>query len=388
MISFLSRLLIQNREQLQNPTVRRAYGMLCSITGIFLNVLLFAGKYFAGLISGSVAVQADAFNNLSDAGSSFITMVGFHFSGMKPDKDHPFGHGRIEYISGLAVSVLILLMGYELARSSLDKILHPSSVDSSVLVICILVASILVKGYMYLYNRRIGEKIDSSAMKATATDSLSDVITTCVVLLSTLVGRFTQLQLDGWCGALVAVFILRAGYNAAKDTLTPLLGTAPDPEYVQQIQQTVMAYPEVLGIHDLIVHDYGPGRRMISLHAEVPSNGDLLQLHDTIDRIERELNHQLGCDAVIHMDPIVTDDETVTQLRQIIADHLREKDPRMTIHDFRMVQGPTHTNVIFDVVVPSDYKGSDSDAQKMVEQVVKDAGDNLFPVIQVDKAYV
>ena len=294
MISFLSRLLIQNREQLQNPTVRRAYGMLCSITGIFLNVLLFAGKYFAGLISGSVAVQADAFNNLSDAGSSFITMVGFHFSGMKPDKDHPFGHGRIEYISGLAVSVLILLMGYELARSSLDKILHPSSVDSSVLVICILVASILVKGYMYLYNRRIGEKIDSSAMKATATDSLSDVITTCVVLLSTLVGRFTQLQLDGWCGALVAVFILRAGYNAAKDTLTPLLGTAPDPEYVQQIQQTVMAYPEVLGIHDLIVHDYGPGRRMISLHAEVPSNGDLLQLHDTIDRIERELNHQLG----------------------------------------------------------------------------------------------
>ena len=388
MISFLSRLLIQNREQLQNPTVRRAYGMLCSITGIFLNVLLFAGKYFAGLISGSVAVQADAFNNLSDAGSSFITMVGFHFSGMKPDKDHPFGHGRIEYISGLAVSVLILLMGYELARSSLDKILHPSPVDSSVLVICILVASILVKGYMYLYNRRIGEKIDSSAMKATATDSLSDVITTCVVLLSTLVGRFTQLQLDGWCGALVAVFILRAGYNAAKDTLTPLLGTAPDPEYVQQIQQTVMAHPEVLGIHDLIVHDYGPGRRMISLHAEVPSNGDLLQLHDTIDRIERELNHQLGCDAVIHMDPIVTDDETVTQLRQIIADHLREKDPRMTIHDFRMVQGPTHTNVIFDVVVPSDYKGSDSDAQKMVEQVVKDAGDNLFPVIQVDKAYV
>ena len=225
-------------------------------------------------------------------------------------------------------------------------------------------------------------------MKATATDSLSDVITTCVVLLSTLVGRFTQLQLDGWCGALVAVFILRAGYNAAKDTLTPLLGTAPDPEYVQQIQQTVMAHPEVLGIHDLIVHDYGPGRRMISLHAEVPSNGDLLQLHDTIDQIERELNHLLGCDAVIHMDPIVTDDETVTQLRQIIADHLREKDSRMTIHDFRMVQGPTHTNVIFDVVVPSDYKGTDSDAQKMVEQVVKDAGDNLFPVIQVDKAYV
>lgn len=388
MISLLARLFIKDYQNSHDPVVRRAYGILCSITGIALNVLLFAGKYFAGLISGSVAIQADAFNNLSDAGSSFITMVGFHFSGKKPDKDHPFGHGRVEYISGLGVSVLILLMGYELAKSSIEKIISPTPVETNALVVGILLVSIAVKVYMCLYNRGIGRKIDSSAMKATSMDSLSDTVATSVVLLSMLISRFTGLKIDGWCGILVALFILKAGYEAAKDTLTPLLGTAPDPEFIDNISKIVMAHPEIIGIHDLIVHDYGPGRTMISLHGEVPGNGDLYQLHDTIDLIERELKEKLHCDAVIHMDPIATDDESVMEMREQLSQKLKQLDSRISIHDFRMVEGPTHTNLIFDVVVPSDIGKSEQQIKSMVEGLVNEMGDNLFAVIQIDESFV
>ena len=308
MISLLARLFIKPDPAREEPETRRAYGVLCGIVGICLNVLLFAGKFLAGTLSGSIAITADAFNNLSDAGSSFVTLVGFQLAGQKPDSEHPFGHGRMEYVSGLAVSVLILLMGLELGKTSIEKILHPEPVDSSPLIFAILCASILVKLYMFLYNRRLGKKLASPAMEATAMDSLSDSVATAAVLIATLVGRFTGLEIDGWCGVLVAAFILWSGINAVRDTLDPLLGTPPTHEFVQRIRDLVMAHSTILGIHDLIVHDYGPGRVMISLHAEVPANEDVLALHDEIDNVEKELREKLGCDAVIHMDPVVTDD--------------------------------------------------------------------------------
>ena len=352
MISFLSSVLIKNGEDYQSAAVRQQYGMLCGAVGILLNVLLFGGKFFAGILSASIAITADAMNNLSDAGSSFITLIGFKLAGQAPDLRHPFGHGRLEYISGLIVSFLIILMGIELFESSVEKILHPAPVDGSPVVLLILAVSIAVKLYMYAYNRTIGRKIDSAAMKATAMDSLSDTAATAAVLLATLVGQYTGLMIDGWCGLLVALFILWSGINAAKDTISPLLGQPPEEEFVDKIEEIVLSHEGIEGVHDLIVHDYGPGRTMVSLHAEVSAKGDILVLHDTIDNAENDLKEQLHCDAVIHMDPIVTDNPETEQLRQTIEAELHRLDPRLSMHDFRVVEGPTHTNLIFDVVLP------------------------------------
>lgn len=388
MITVLSHLFIKDREHLEDGGVRRAYGMLCSIVGILLNVLLFAGKYLAGVLSGSIAVTADAFNNLSDAGSSFITLVGFRFSGMKADADHPFGHGRIEYISGFGVSVVIILMGVELLKTSVEKILHPEPVNAGLLPAAILVASICVKLYMAFYNRKIGKKIDSEAMKAAGMDSLSDSAATAAVLFSMGVGYFTGLQIDGWCGCLVACFVLYAGYGAAKDTLNPLLGQPPSREYVEQIKEIVMSHPGILGIHDLVVHDYGPGRRMVSLHGEVSGNGDIFEIHDMIDRIEKELNQKMGCEAVIHMDPVEADNEVVTETKQELTALIAGSYPQVSIHDFRMVQGPTHTNLIFDAVVPYGYDKSDEDVKRGIENLVTEHWKNYFAVVQVEQSYV
>lgn len=325
MITLLSRIFIKNHDQAEDQGVRRAYGMLCSIVGIGLNVLLFMGKYLAGVLSGSIAITADAFNNLSDAGSSFITLVGFRFSGMKPDADHPFGHGRFEYISGFGVSMVIMLMGFELLKTSIEKICTPEPVEAGVLPVVILCVSICVKLYMSYYNRKIGTRIDSEAMKATAMDSLSDSVATLAVLFSMIVAHFTGYNIDGWCGCIVACFVLYAGYSAARDTLNPLLGQPPSPEFVEEIKSLVLAHEEIIGIHDLVVHDYGPGRRMISLHGEVPGNSDIFQIHDVIDRIEKELNQKLGCEAVIHMDPIEVDNEKVAEIRSILALKIAER---------------------------------------------------------------
>ena len=281
MISLLARLFI--RQDGGEASARKAYGILCGAVGIGLNILLFTGKFFAGLLSGSIAITADAFNNLSDAGSSFVTLLGFHLAGRKPDADHPFGHGRFEYLSGLAVAVLILLMGLELLRVSFQKILNPAPVEASPLVAAILCISIAVKLYMAFYNRRLGRRLHSTAMEATALDSLSDVLATLTVLAATAVGHFTSLRIDGWCGLLVALFIVWSGIRAIKDTVDPLLGTPPTREFVNQIRDLVLAHSEIIGAHDLIVHDYGPGRRMISLHAEVPASENVLTLHDEID---------------------------------------------------------------------------------------------------------
>lgn len=386
MITLFSRLFLKP-EGKSPAQLRTAYGTLAGIVGIFLNLVLFAGKFLAGILSSSIAITADAFNNLSDAGSSVVTLLGFQLAEKKPDPDHPFGHGRMEYLSGLGVSLLILLMGVELVKSSVDKILHPAPVESGLLVSAILCASIAVKLYMAWYNRELGKKINSAAMLATSADSLSDSVATLAVLIATLVSRIFGLMIDGWCGILVSLFIFKAGIEAARETIDPLLGTPPSRELVDRISTLVLSHDTVVGIHDLIVHDYGPGRMMISLHAEVSSCGDILAIHDEIDNIERQLQKELGCHAVIHMDPVVTDDDHVTRTRQTIARLVSAVDPRLTIHDFRMVTGPTHTNLIFDVVAPYDLPLSDSALAARIQQEIRQLDGSYFAVITVDKDF-
>lgn len=389
MVTLLINIFVKEKEDVKNSKVRQQYGMLCGLAGIILNILLFLGKFLAGAVSGSISITADAFNNLSDAGSSCVTLVGFKMAGAKPDVDHPFGHGRMEYITGLIISGAILIMAFELVKSSLEKILHPEPVEFSLLTFWILLISILVKIYMAFYNYKIGKKLDSSAMRATATDSLSDTCATTVVLIGGLVGKFTNLQVDGLCGVLVGMFIFYAGICAARDTLNPLLGQPPEADFVHEIERIVLAHKEICGIHDLLVHDYGPGRRMISLHAEVPADGNILDLHDVVDNAEMELRTILNCDAVIHMDPVVTGDEYILELKGTIEALIKEIDSVITMHDFRVVLGQTHTNLIFDVVVPYDFAISDDSLTKQIQmQVKRRIGNNYFVVIQVDKAYL
>ena len=384
MISLLARLFLRKKDP---ADLRRGYGMLCGAVGIGLNLLLFGGKFLAGTLSGSIAITADAFNNLSDAGSSFVTLVGFHLAGQKPDVHHPFGHGRIEYLSGLAVSMLILLMGFELGRSSLDKILHPSPVDSSPLVLGLLWVAIAVKLYMAFYNHTLGKKLSAPAMLATAVDSLSDSAATFAVLAATLVGQFSGVLIDGWVGLLVAALILWSGAKSAKETIDPLLGTPPTHEFVQRIRDLVMAHPGIIGIHDLIVHDYGPGRVMISLHAEVPATENVLDIHDEIDNVEKELQEKLGCEAVIHMDPIVPDDGVTAETRQRVAALVRCIDDEISIHDFRMVSGATHTNLIFDAVVPFGFRLTDAQVAEKIKTAVRALDGTYYAVVHVERSY-
>ena len=388
MIHFLAKHLIKDHENISSPAVRRAYGILCGCVGIGLNLLLFAGKLLAGILSLSIAVTADAVNNLSDAGSSVVTLLGFKLAAQEPDQDHPFGHGRLEYISGLVVSMVILLMGVELGKTSLEKILHPEPVDFSPVVAVILCASILVKLYMVLYNRRIGKRIHSAAMAATAADSLSDCLATSAVLLGTLAGHFLDLHIDGWCGAAVALFILWSGFGAARETINPLLGQPPSPEFVEQIRSLVRAQPQIIGIHDLIVHDYGPGRRILSLHAEVPASGDILALHDVVDALEKQLNEKLGCLATIHMDPVVNDGGATTEARERVQAVVQVIDPGISIHDFRMVPGPTHTKLIFDAEVPYQCTLPDQEIRRRIQSAVQALDEAWSAVVEVEKSYV
>ena len=383
MITLLERIFIK-----QGKDERRAYGILCGSLGIALNLLLFAGKYLAGFLSGSIAVMADAFNNLSDAGSSVITLLGFQFAGQAADEEHPFGHGRIEYLSGLAVSIAIIVMGVELGRSSIEKVIHPEAVDTGVLSMVILLVSVAVKLYMSFYNRRIGAKIDSAAMKATAADSLSDALATSMVLLSMLIMKFTGVNVDGWCGVLVAVFILKAGYEAAKETLNPLLGQAPEPEFIDEIQEIVLSRPEIIGIHDLVVHDYGPGHRMVSLHGEVDGSQDIFELHDAIDGVEMELQKRLGCEAVIHMDPVNLKDREMQEKKARISQMVKAIDQRLTIHDFRLVHGGGVTKLLFDVVMPFGMKMGEEELKKQIQDQVCETMPCCCAIIQIDHSYV
>ena len=388
MISILSKIFIENKNITDENKKRNIFGTLCGAMGIVLNIILFAIKYFAGIISGSIAVTADAFNNLSDAGSSVITLVGIRMASKKPDRDHPFGHGRMEYLSGLAVSVIIILVGVELFRSSVDKIMNPSEVDTSIVAIVILVISIAVKCYMFFYNRSIGKKINSAGMKATALDCIGDAVATGVVLVSTVISHFTQLQIDGWCGLLVSAFIVYAGIRSVKETVNPLLGMPPEKEFLEQIEAIVMSYDKIIGIHDLIVHDYGPGRIVVSLHAEVDGKEDVFELHDMIDNAERKLCDELGCTAVIHMDPIETDNEVTNEIKEKIAQAMAEFDEKITIHDFRVVPGTSHTNVIFDAVVPHEIKKTDMEISNEISDFISEKFMHYNAVVNIDRPFV
>lgn len=388
MITFLASLFIKDRRNYDSPAVRQAYGVLSGAVGIGLNILLFLGKWIAGTLSGSIAITADAFNNLSDAGSSIITLIGFRLSGQAPDPEHPFGHGRMEYISGLLVSVAILVMGFELIWSSFGKLRDPEPIESSALVLGILLASILVKVYMFYYNRSLSKKLDSAAMKATSVDSLSDTVATTLVLIATVISKYTGLILDGWFGILVGIFIVYTGGSTLKETIDLLIGQPPKKEFIDEIREIVLGHSLVYGVHDLIVHDYGPGRRMISLHAEVAVDGDIQDIHEQIDHIEHELQEKLNCSATIHMDPIVTDDKEVLEMKAKVEAMVQSLDEAFSMHDFRMVKGPTRTNLIFDVEVPRKTSLTDNEIMnRLKEQVHGLPGSKYFTVIQIDHEY-
>ena len=387
MIKLLAKLFIKNSENYKDSEVRSAYGYLCGIVGIVINVFLFGGKFIAGFLSGSVAVTADAFNNLSDAGSSVISLIGFRLASQKPDPHHPFGHGRFEHISSLIISMVIILMGFELGKDSVGKIVAPEEVEYSVLTFVILGISILAKLYMFLYNRHFGKKIDSTALRATATDSISDTVSTTAVLLSAILTLKTGIIIDGWVGLAVAGFIMFAGISSAKETIDSLLGTPPDEEFCKTVEKIVLDHEGVIGIHDMIVHNYGPGRVFISLHAEVPSDGNFVDIHDTIDNIEHDIMRETGCLATIHMDPVDVRDELTAQMKTKVAEIISGIDEKITFHDFRMVSGPTHTNVIFDIVVPYNYKYGDEEIVDIIANKIHETDERFFAVIDVDKDF-
>lgn len=363
---------------------RSAWGKLLGLMGIGLNILLSAGKFLVGLVSGSVSITADAVNNLTDVSASLVTLLGFHLAGKPADKEHPFGHARMEYLAGLIVSFIILLCGYELAKSSLDRILHPATVGFSYWNILVLCLSIFVKLGMMAVNGKMGKKLRSASLRAAATDSRNDVIATSAVLLSTLVGHFTSFQPDGYVGLLVALFILYSGLSVAKETADPLLGLAPDEAFVSDVAKTLKEYEYVLGIHDLMVHDYGPNRRFVSVHVEMDKNLDPLFSHNVIDNMERDFEEKKGVHLLIHYDPVTTDDEDLNDCRAWVQSLVKEVDGRLSLHDFRMVEGPLHTNLIFDVVVPFDLQKSAEKLKECIEQKIRRENENLYPVIAID----
>lgn len=365
---------------------RYAYGRMASYTGLFCNLLLFAMKLTAGLLSGSLAIVADAFNNLSDGGSVIVTLLGFKLAARPADQDHPFGHGRMEYLSALGVAVLIILAGFELATSAVDKILHPQPADLSLLIMLILAASVAVKLWMSVFYRRIGAAIRSEALTASSVDSRNDVICTGLVLLTSLLSWRTGWVLDGYVGLAVALFVLWSGVCIIRETISPLLGQRPDPALVQDIEETVLSHEGVVGVHDVMIHDYGPGRVIVSLHAEVPESQSILVSHDVVDRIEQELMQRFHIVSCIHMDPIRTDDETTDRYKRLAEQVLGELDERLSLHDFRVVEGVSHTNLIFDVVVPFDYPGRQTLPEELRSRIHA-ADERLYAVVKLENRY-
>lgn len=387
MTKLLIRLFVKDSDNVKDPVVRVRYGYLGSVTGIVLNVLLFAGKFIAGLLSGAISVTADAFNNLSDAGSSIMSLVGFKMAAQPADEEHPFGHGRMEYVSGLIISFLILLMGFELAQESVLKIISPKDIKFSWLTLWILAASVLVKLWMGLFNFTLGKKISSTSMKATAADSISDCISTSAVIVAMLVLYFAGVNIDSYIGLLVALFILYSGVKTFRESLTPLLGTKPDREFVREITAKVESYEGIVGTHDLIVHDYGVGNLIISMHAEVPMQMDFNSAHELIDKVEDDLKKTYKCLVTIHMDPVAVNDEKTMAVKAQVAEIVRSIDERMTIHDFRMTDGKDRDNLIFDVVVPFGLKMTDAQVRENVSAKVSALDKAYCCVINIDKDY-
>ena len=387
MTDLLPRLFVRDHENTSDPKVRAAYGTLSGVVGIVVNLLLFVGKFIAGTVSGSIAVSADAFNNLSDAGSSIVSLVSFRIAAKPADRDHPFGHARIEYIASMIVSFLVLLVGFEIVSDSVKKIIsRESTLIFSILTVTVLSVSILAKLWLALFNYRLGKKIGSEVMRATAVDSLSDTLSTAAVLVATLIFRFTGLDIDAWVGLAVALFIFWAGIRILRETQNSLLGEAPVKEVTDAIDRIVSGYPAILGIHDMMIHSYGPGHSFASFHAEVDGADDVYESHDVIDEVERRIRDELSIVCTIHMDPINTDDTLTTELREETAELVREIDPRITVHDFRVVPGVTHTNLIFDVAVPFELKMTVPEIREAVSEKIREKHDTYYAVVTVDRS--
>ena len=383
----LIRIFVKDHENTDDPRVRERYGKFAGVVGIVSNLILCIMKILIGLVSRSIAIIADGINNLADASSSIITLVGFKLASQPEDEDHPYGHARIEYLTGLFISIVIIVIGLQLLRTSIDKILHPDPLEFSCLTIIILVAAILIKLWQSLFNRSIGRKIRSVTLMATAADSRNDVISTSAVLISVIVGKFTGIQIDGYMGCLVALFIIWSGIQLVRETTSPLLGEAPDQELVDSIAEIVKKEPGVLGIHDLMVHNYGPGKIFASMHIEVDADGDLMESRDMIDNIEKRIKDELHVEFVVHMDPVKTDDPLITKMKKIIADALLPLDGVDNIHDFRIVPGPTHTNIIFDVVLAADCSLSEKEITGIAAEAARSVDNDFYVVITFDHAY-
>ena len=388
MTSLLIRLFVKNSDKVKNHKVRESYGKLAGVVGILCNALLSAAKIIAGWLFKSVSILADGVNNLSDATSSLVTLIGFKLSGRPADKEHPFGHARMEYVAGLVVAFFIVLVGFDLSKSSFDKIIHPEAADFSVISIVILGLSILLKLWMFFFNRKVGKIIDSTTLEATAADSRNDVLMTSAVLICAIVSKLTGFaMLDGIVGLGIAVFIIISGVKLVSETLSPLLGEAPNKELVTDILEKLRGYDGVLGVHDLMVHDYGPGRCFASVHVEMDAKNDILKSHDVCDNIERDFQEE-GISLVVHLDPIITDDEEINELKKLTAKLLASMGYGITMHDFRVVKGYTHTNLIFDIVVPFDCKLPDDDLKSAIQQMVQEQSEKLFTVINIDRNYI
>lgn len=387
MTETLVRLFVKNSRDTADPAVRTAYGNLASWVGIFCNLLLCAGKFLAGTLSGSISIAADAVNNLSDASSSVVSLIGFKLGARPADDEHPYGHARFEYLAGLAVAVMVLVIGLELLKSSVEKILNPAPVTFSWVAMAVLAASIAVKLWMALFNRALGKRINSGSLIATAADSRNDVLTTSAVLAASLISHFAKVELDGWMGVGVALFILYSGVGLVRDTIDPLLGLAPDPELVQYIHDKIMSYPGVLGTHDLMVHDYGPGRQFASVHVELAAEDDVMASHELIDDIERDFLKNDRLPVVIHFDPIVTSDAQVGDMRRWLAEAVKTIDPSLTIHDLRMVPGVSHTNLIFDCVTPPGFAISSGRLKEAIGRLVSEKDPGYRCVITVESNF-
>lgn len=389
MTKLLIKLFIKDSENITDPAVRSRYGALSGIVGIVCNVLLTAAKFVVGSVTGSIAITADAANNLSDAGSSAVTLASFKLANRPADDEHPFGHGRIEYVSALIVSFIILLMGGELIRSSIEKILNPSPLQFSTAALVVLLLSIGMKLWLAFFNRSIGKRINSTAVGAVVMDSISDTAATAVSMIALILSKFTSVPLDGYMGIVVALFIIATGIGIFKDTMNELLGSPASPETVSELEKEILSYDGIIGIHDLMVHDYGPGRVFASAHAEVPSDCDIMACHDTIDQIERDIKKKFKMDIVLHMDPIVVNDERINALRERVCEIVRDADSAFSIHDFRMVEGPTHTNLIFDLVSPHKYPLTKKQIKEMLNQRIKtELGEAYYTVITVENSFV
>lgn len=388
MTNFLIKIFVKDKDNVENQEVREKYAMLSSITGIIVNILLSIFKIIIGVIANSMSIISDGLNNVSDAGSSIVTMIGFKMSQKKVDADHPWGHGRMEYITALFVDILIILVGFELLQSSIEKIINPEVPSISNITIILLVVAILAKLWLFIFYRKIAKKINSAAIKGTAYDSISDSVSTLAVLISAFVARFARITIDGYVSLLVSIFILITGFKAIKEIIDILLGQKPDPEFVKEIEKFTKQYKEINGIHDIMVHDYGPGRKIVSFHAEVPANANILKAHDVIDQMEQDIFAKFGCITTIHMDPMVVDDEEINNMRKETEEIVKNINEKFSIHDFRMTDGGERINLIFDLVIPAGEKIDVEQLVSAVRKEIHNRNEKYYAVIKVEHSYV